>query len=82
MLGGSEPKCDKQETLTKKVFFFGFENNIRGVQKYIKSSKQQSNYSLFLLSISIVTGPSFNSATFISAPKTPVCTFLPKSFCI
>ena len=30
-------------------------------------------YSLFFESISMVTGPSFNNSTFMSAPKTPVC---------
>ncbi len=38
MLGGSEPKYNKQEIFTKKSCF-GFENDIRGVQKYIKSNK-------------------------------------------
>ncbi len=34
-------------------------------------------YSLFFVSIQIVTGPSFNSSTFISAPNSPVPTCLP-----
>ena len=38
------------------------------------------NYSLFFVSITIVTGPSFSSSTFISAPNTPVPTVLPRSF--
>ena len=37
----------------------------------------KSLYSLFLLSITIVTGPSLSKATFISAAKIPVWTFLP-----
>lgn len=36
-------------------------------------------YALFLLSIVMVTGPSFSRATFINAPNTPVFISLPKS---
>ena len=36
-----------------------------------------SIYSLFLVSIHIVTGPSFSSSTFMSAPNSPVATCLP-----
>src|SRR5690606_32235533 len=38
------------------------------------------HYSLFFVSICMVTGPSLSSATFMSAPKIPVPTFLPRSF--
>lgn len=34
-------------------------------------------YSLFFVSIQIVTGPSFSNSTFISAPNSPVPTGLP-----
>jgi hypothetical protein len=40
---------------------------------------QSGVYSLTFESIQIVTGPSFTSATFMSAPKTPVGTFLPEA---
>src|SRR5690606_28734041 len=36
-------------------------------------------YSLFFVSIEMVTGPSFSKLIFMSAPKTPVCTSLPIS---
>jgi hypothetical protein len=38
-----------------------------------------SLYTLFFESITIVTGPSFVSATFISAPNSPVCTGFAKA---
>lgn len=34
-------------------------------------------YSLFFVSMQIVTGPSFKSSTFMSAPNSPVPTCLP-----
>ena len=40
-----------------------------------------SHQSLFFVSIKIVTGPSFNSDTFISAPNSPVNISFPKSVC-
>ena len=36
-------------------------------------------YSLFLVSMQMVTGPWFNRSTFISAPNSPVCTGLPSA---
>ena len=36
-------------------------------------------YSLFLVSIHIVTGPSLSSSTFMSAPNSPVPTGLPRA---
>lgn len=36
-----------------------------------------SYYSLFFVSIQMVTGPSFSSSTFMSAPNSPVATCLP-----
>lgn len=42
--------------------------------------KIDANYILFLESMIMVTGPSFKSSTFISAPNSPVCTGLPKWF--
>jgi len=38
----------------------------------------QCHYSLFLVSIHIVTGPLFRSSTFMSAPNSPVPTSLPR----
>ena len=37
------------------------------------------SYSLFCESINMVTGPSFSSSTFMSAPNVSVCTSFPKS---
>lgn len=34
-------------------------------------------YSLFFVSMQMVTGPSLSSSTFMSAPNSPVCTGLP-----
>ena len=36
-------------------------------------------YSLFFVSMQMVTGPSFNSSTFMSAPNSPVPTGLPRA---
>ena len=48
---------------------------------YYTASLYKNSYFIFasLVSIIIVTGPSFKSSTFISAPKTPVST-LPSTF--
>ena len=40
-------------------------------------SLHSSLHSLFLVSMMIVTGPSLSSATFMSAPNSPVATSLP-----
>ena len=45
----------------------------------IMTSKNGGFYTLFLVSIIIVTGPSFISSTCISAPNCPVCNGFPKS---
>jgi hypothetical protein len=44
------------------------------------TASKTTPYSLAFESIIIVTGPSFKSATFISAPNAPVWMGYPKSF--
>ncbi len=56
---------------SKKIENFGTTKNGTNISFLIFSAMKQQNYQT-LLSIQIVTGPSFTSLTFISAAKTPV----------
>ena len=56
--------------LTFFVTFFRQGKKRKNKLSFLGSSKK--SYSLFLLSIKIVTGPSLTKVTFMSAPNTPV----------
>lgn len=57
------------------IFHFHWKNHI--ILLPFRGEISREAYSLALLSMQIVTGPSLMSATFMSAPKLPVATFRP-----
>lgn len=62
-----------------KRMFGRLKMDLRGATLILQASKPNSSipYSLFLVSMVIVTGPSFSKLIFMSAPKMPHCTSLP-----
>lgn len=79
MIGLTNGKIYTEKNWRTIANFEAFSLYLKTLLSYLFELINLLLYSLFLVSITIVTGPSFTNSTFISAPNSPVPIFFPRS---